>query len=33
MFKKMTQDSRGNLLAYEVIGDITKEDYRQIEPG
>ena len=32
MFKKMIKESRGNLLAYEVIGDIAKEDYRQIEP-
>ncbi len=32
MFQKMIQESRGNLLAYKAIGDITKEDYRQIGP-
>ena len=32
MLKKMIEDSQGNILAYEAIGDITKEDYDQLEP-
>ncbi len=31
MFKKMEDISQGNLLAYQVIGDVTQEDYPILE--
>ena len=31
MFKKMEEASQGDCLAYQVIGDVTQEDYQVIE--